>query len=244
MLWGNAAAQSHTIPNLLDEMRATRVDRALVLPIAFGLPFGDDLSERWLRAIADAGAGGRLLPGASVHPRDPEAVAKLRRYAAQGARAVKLHPAAQRFFPDAPEAMPIYEECARLGLPVVFHGGRAGIEPAYTHQFTLMRHYEGALRRFPELPFVIGHAGARDVADAIPLAQRNPNAWLGIHGQGVTTLHELIERVGADRLLFGSDWPFYHLAATLAKVLIVTEGRPDDRYAILRGNADRLLGVG
>ncbi len=243
MLWGNAAAQSHTIPNLLDEMRATRVDRALVLPIAFGLPFGDDLSERWLRAIADAGAGGRLLPGASVHPRDPEAVARLRRYAAQGARAVKLHPAAQRFFPDAPEAMPIYEECARLGLPVVFHGGRAGIEPAYTHQFTLMRHYEGALRRFPELPFVIGHAGARDVADAIPLAQRNPNAWLGIHGQGVTTLHELIERVGADRLLFGSDWPFYHLAATLAKVLIVTEGRPDDRYAILRGNADRLLGV-
>ena len=243
MLWGNAAAQSHTVPNLLDEMRATRVDRALVLPIAFGLPFGDDLSERWLQATADAGAGGRLLPGASVHPRDPEAVARLRRYAAQGARAVKLHPAAQRFFPDAPEVIPIYEECARLGLPVVFHGGRAGIEPTYTHQFTLMRHYEGALRRFPELPFVIGHAGARDVADAIPLAQRNPNAWLGIHGQGVTTLHELIERVGADRLLFGSDWPFYHLAATLAKVLIVTEGRPDDRYAILRGNADRLLGV-
>jgi predicted TIM-barrel fold metal-dependent hydrolase len=50
--------------------------------------------------------------------------------------------------------------------------------------------------------------------------------------------------VGADRLLFGSDWPFYHLAVTLAKVLIVTEGRPDDRYAILRGNADHLLGVG
>jgi predicted TIM-barrel fold metal-dependent hydrolase len=201
MLWGNAAAQSHTVPNLLDEMRATRVDRALVLPIAFGLPFGDDLSEHWLQATADAGAGGRLLPGVSVHPRDPEAVARLRRYAAQGARAVKLHPAAQRFFPDAPEVIPIYEECARLGLPVVFHGGRAGIEPAYTHQLTLMRHYEGALRRFPELPFVIGHAGARDVADAIPLAQRNPNAWLGIHGQGVTTLHELIERVGADRLL-------------------------------------------
>jgi predicted TIM-barrel fold metal-dependent hydrolase len=243
MLWGSAAAESHTIPNLLDEMRATRVDRALVLPIAFGLPFGDDLSERWLQAIAEAGAGGRLLPGASVHPRDPEAVDKLRRYAAQGARAVKLHPAAQRFFPDAPEAMPIYEECARLGLPVVFHGGRAGIEPAYTHQFTLMRHYEGALRRFPELPFVIGHAGARDVADAIPLAQRHANAWLGIHGQGVTVLRELIERVGADRLLFGSDWPFYHLAATLAKVLIVTEGHPDERTAILRGNAERLLGV-
>ncbi|MDH3211344.1 MAG: amidohydrolase family protein [Myxococcales bacterium] len=244
MLWGSAAAATHTIPNLLEEMRATRVERALVLPIAFGLPFGDDLSERWLRAISEAGAGGRLLPGASVHPRDPEAVVRLRSYAARGARAVKLHPAMQRFFPDAPEAEPIYEACAELGLPVVFHGGRAGIEPTYTHQFTLMRHYEGALRNFPEVQFVIGHAGARDVADAIPLAQRYPNAWLGIHGQGVTTLDEMIRRLGAGRLLFGSDWPFYHLAATLAKVLIVTEGRPDARYAILRGNADRLLGVG
>ena len=137
--------------------------------------------------------------------------------------------------------MEIYEECARLGLVVVFHGGRAGIEPGYTHQFTLMRHYEPMLARYPEVAFVLGHAGARDVADAIPLARRYQNVWLGIHGQGVTTLHELIERVGGERLLFGSDWPFYHLAATLAKVLIVTEGRPDLRTAILRGNADRLL---
>lgn len=242
MLWGSEAAASQTIPNLLDEMDATRIDRALILPIAFGLPFGDDLTERWMEAISHGGAQKRLIPGASVHPRDPERVEKLRRYAARGARAVKLHPAAQRFFPDAPEAMAIYEECARLGLPIVFHAGRAGIEPAYTHQFTLMRHYRAALERFPEVQFVLGHAGARDVADAIPLARRYSNAWLGIHGQGVTTLHELIERLGSDRLLFGSDWPFYHLAATLAKVLLVTEGRPDRRYAILRGNADRLLG--
>jgi len=106
-----------------------------------------------------------------------------------------------------------------------------------------MRHYEGALRSFPEVQFVLGHAGARDVADAIPLAERYPNVWLDVHGQGVTKLHELIERVGSERLLFGTDWPFYHLAATLAKVLLVTEGRPEVRRAILRGNADRLLGL-
>jgi predicted TIM-barrel fold metal-dependent hydrolase len=196
-----------------------------------------------MAAIAQHGASDRLLQGASVHPRDSEATAKLRRYAARGARVLKLHPAAQRFFPDAPELMPIYEECGRLGLPVLFHGGRAGIEPSYAHQFTLIRHYEGALRSFPEVQFVLGHAGARDVADAIPLAKRHPNAWLEIHGQGVTKLHELIETVGSHRLLFGTDWPFYHLAATLAKVLLVTEGRPEVRRAILRGNADRLLGL-
>ena len=242
-LWGSEAAQTQTIPNLLEEMDASLVRQAVILPIAFGLPFGDDLTERWMAAITQHGAGDRLLQAASVHPRDSEATVKLRRYAARGARVLKLHPAAQRFFPDAPELMPIYEECGRLGLPVLFHGGRAGIEPSYTHQFTLMRHYEGALRSFPEVQFVLGHAGARDVADAIPLVKRYPNVWLDIHGQGVTKLHELIEEVGSHRLLFGTDWPFYHLAATLAKVLLVTEGRPGVRRAILRGNADRILGL-
>jgi hypothetical protein len=241
LLWGSRKAATQTIPNLIDEMDASCVAQAMILPIAFGLPFGDDLTERFMSAIERADVGDRLLPGASVHASDPHAVEKLRRYAGAGARIVKLHPAGARFFPDADEMFPIYRACGELGLPVIFHGGRAGIEPEYAHQFTLIRHYEGALRAFPEVQFVLGHAGARDVEDAIALAARYPNVWLGIHGQGVTMLSRLIEEIGPDRLLFGSDWPFYHLAATLAKVLLVTEGRPDIRHALLRGNAARLL---
>jgi len=241
LLWGDSGARTRTIPNLLQEMTLTGVAQAVILPITAGLPFGDDLCERWRVAIDEAGAGQRLLAGASVHPRDPQRLVKLRDHAAAGAYAVKLHPAVQRFYPDAPEAMEIYEECGRLGLPVIFHGGRAGIEPERLHTFTLMRHYEPAFARFPEVQFVLGHAGARDVADAIPLARRHGNVWLGIHGQGVSKLRELVERVGQDRLLFGTDWPFYHLAATLAKVLMISEGKPEMRHAILRGNADRLF---
>lgn len=241
LLWGSSAAATHTVPNLLAEMDATGVERALVLPIAFGLPFGDDLTERFMQAIRTAGAEARLVFGASVHHSDAAAVEKLEGYASAGARAVKLHPAGQRFYPDSDNAMRIYEACGRLGMAVFFHAGRAGIEPEYTHQFTVMRNYEEMLRRFPEVNFILGHAGARDFKDAVPLARKYPNAWMEIHGQGVTRLHELIEHVGHDRLLFGTDWPFYHLAATLAKVLIVTEGRPDIRFAILRGNADRLF---
>ena len=114
LLWGSSAAATHTIPNLLDEMDDCRVSRAVILPIAFGLPFGDDLAERWRIAIGAAGAEERLRLGASVHPRDPEALDALRRQAALGARIVKLHPAAQRFYPDAPELMSIYAECQRL----------------------------------------------------------------------------------------------------------------------------------
>ena len=49
-----------------------------------------------------------------------------------------------------------------------------------------------------------------------------------------------IRLAGAEqRLLFGSDWPFYHIGMSLAKVLLCTESR-HRRFArgrILRDNA-------
>jgi len=241
-LWGSSAASTQTIPNLLAEMDSMRVERSAILPITFGFPFGDDLCERWLEAIDASHSHERFVKGASVHPRDPERISKLERYAAAGARLVKLHPTMQRFYPDDPSMNSIYEACDRLGLAVFFHCGRAGIEPEPTHRYALPRHYEAPLANFPNLQFVLGHGGARDQAAALELAPRYENAWLGIHGQGVTWLSDMIRRTGGERLLFGTDWPFYHLGATLAKVLIVTEGAPDVRGAILRRNAERLLG--
>ena len=42
---GSSAAETQTIPNLIAEMDQTRVGRALILPIAIGLPIGDDSLE-------------------------------------------------------------------------------------------------------------------------------------------------------------------------------------------------------
>ena len=243
LLWGNRKAVTHTIPNLIAEMDATKVTHSMILPIDFGLPFGPNITEAFMQAIEESGQQERLLPGASVHPSDSHAAEKLARYAAAGARMVKLHPAMGRYFPDDEAMFPIYRACDELGLPVIFHGGRAGIEPETMHKYTLMRHYEGAFRAFPNVQFVLGHAGARDAEDAIGLADRHPNLWFDSHGQGVTMLARMLEEIGPERLLYGTDWPFYHLASALAKVLLVTEGKPSERYNLLYGNAARLLGL-
>jgi predicted TIM-barrel fold metal-dependent hydrolase len=240
-LWGNAEAKTHTIPNLLAEMDAVGVERAALLPIAFGLPFRDSLTETWTEAVDTAGVRDRLWPCASVHPRAGDKVARLRRYAAGGARMVKLHPAGQRFYADERVAMEVYAECERLGLPVFFHAGRAGIEPEAGLNYNLMRHMRRVPEEFPRLRVVLGHAGARDVEEASALARAHDNVWLGTHGQGATVLHGLLRDVGPEKLLFGSDWPWYHLAYSLAKVLLATEGWPEARVAVLHGNADRLF---
>ena len=242
-LWGSGSAKTQTIPNLLREMDACGVERVSIMPIAFDLPFGDDLTERWIKAINLADARQRLILGCSVHPQDPARFSRLQAYADAGAGIIKFHPTMQRAYPDSAVMMELYEACERLGLIVFFHCGRAGIEPEPTHRYALPRHYEAALKTFPKLQFVLGHSGARDVAEALPLAQRYDNVWLDMHGQGVTTLNDMLASTGGERMLFGSDWPFYHIAASLAKLLIITEDKPDKRYALLRGNAERLLSL-
>lgn len=242
-LWGNDVVRSHTIPNLIAEMNAMRVQHSIVLPIKLGLPFGDDLTEQWRAAIATADMSARITSGCSVHPEDPNRVEQLIAYAATGARIVKLHPTVQRFYPDDPSMMPFYEEAQRLGMVIFFHGGRAGIEPESSQRYAVPRHYAGVLESFPRLQVILGHAGARDSAGMLELALAHQNAWLGIHGQGVTSLETIIARTGGERLLFGTDWPWYHLGATLAKVLICTDTaeRRAVRQAILRDNALALL---
>ncbi|MHA7839996.1 MAG: amidohydrolase family protein, partial [bacterium] len=242
-LWGNPVVRTHTIPNLLDEMDATRVEAAWILPIRFGLPFGDALTESWTRAVREAGVADRLRVGCSVHPRDERCLERLEAFARAGARVLKLHPTMQRFYPDEPALMPIYEAAERLGLVVFFHGGRAGIEPESTRRHALPRHYEGAFAGFPGLSFVVGHGGARDGEAMLDLARRYENVWLGTHGQSVTHLDAMIRETGGERLLFGTDWPFYHLGASLAKILLVTRApeREGVRRAILRDNALRLM---
>ncbi|MFT4767853.1 MAG: putative TIM-barrel fold metal-dependent hydrolase [Glaciecola sp.] len=242
-LWGNDVVRSHTIPNLIAEMDAMRVQHSLVLPIKLGLPFGDDLTEQWRAAIATAEISDRLMTGCSVHPEDPDRVEQLKRYAATGARVVKLHPTVQRFYPDDPSMLPLYEEAQRLGMVIFFHGGRAGIEPESSQRYAVPRHYAGVLQNFPRLQVILGHAGARDSAGMLELALAHQNAWLGIHGQGITSLETIIAKTGGERLLFGTDWPWYHLGATLAKVLLCTDSsdRVAVRNAILRDNAMTLL---
>lgn len=241
--WGGAAAATHTLANLLAELDAMGGASAAILGMKIGLPFNDQLTGTWMDAIERSPARDRFVPFASVHPRDAGWREQLRGFAARGARGLKLHPEMQRFAPDDPEAMEIYGECERLGLPVIFHAGRSGIEPESIRPYALIRHYVPAIAAYPRVQFLLGHAGARDVADAIAAAQQHPNAWLEIACQGATQLAEILATVGPERVVFGSDWPFYPLAPTLAKVLLVTEGNAAARDAILSGNAARVFAL-
>ncbi|MEE2679019.1 MAG: amidohydrolase family protein [Myxococcota bacterium] len=240
-LLGSAAGRTHTLPNLRQEMDRNGIERAVLLPVRPGFPFRDDLTDPWLEAVAQSGSPERFVVFGAVHPAEASAAAELDALADRGLRGVKLHPTMQRVAPDDPRAMALYEVCRDRNLIVFFHAGRAGVEPEFMQPYALMERYEAPVAEFPDVDFVFGHAGARDFEAALPVARGRRNVWMDAHGQGVRDIGRLVDAVGPERVLFGTDWPLFPQAASLAKLLIATRADAALRDRIFAENARELL---
>jgi predicted TIM-barrel fold metal-dependent hydrolase len=128
-------------------------------------------------------------------------------------------------------------------LPVLFHCGPVGIEPKAAARRSQVERYERTIAENPDTTFVLGHSGALQHDQAIRFADRFPNTYFELSCLGLGALREVVDTVAPERLLYGTDWPFYHQALTLARVLIATDGDTTLRRAILHDNATRLLGL-
>lgn len=237
-LTGKGKRRDHTAPNMARDMRSMNVTHSVVLGIDMAIPNRHPADT--LRAVA-ARPQAEATGYGSVHPRSPLAKVRFEEQLHLGARGIKLHPPNQVFRPDAWYARRIYRWCGQANIPVFFHSGPAGIEPKIGQYCAQMRFYERPLIEFPDTQFVFGHAGSLQHREAIDLQRRYPNVWLEISGLSLDQLREVITEGDPRRIVFGSDWPFYHPVLPLAKVLVATQDRPELRPLILHDNAARLL---
>jgi predicted TIM-barrel fold metal-dependent hydrolase len=228
--------ETHTIPNLEGEMRDLGIVRSVLLPV--DMPVLSTNARRWLSAIVGHEA---LVGFGSVHPFRPGLARELDRQVAAGARGVKVHPAVQLISPENGRALRLYRLCGERALPVLFHCGPVDIEPEIGRRRSQVRLYERGIAECPETTFVLGHSGALQMEEALGFARRYPNVWLEVSSQSLGNVRRILAEAPPERLVFGTDWPFYHQGIQLAKVLIATEGKPDARRAVLYGNAARLL---
>ena len=229
---------THTAPNLLREMDALGITRSVVLP--FDLPVGARNADHLLEVAARYPA---LVPFGSVHPADRDIEVRLARQKGHGAHGIKLHPNGQFISPDAPKTVHLCGRCGQHGLPVLFHCGPVGIEPKAAERRSQVARYEKTIAENPGTTFILGHSGALQYEQAVKFADRYPNTYFELSCLGLSALRTVMDAVPADRLLYGTDWPFYHQALTLARVLIATEDDHDLRRAVLHDNAVRLLGL-
>jgi len=231
--------KTHTIPNLTREMDELGIEKSVSLPIDYPWRLSNNAVDT-LQAVRD---NDRFITFGSVHPYASGVEAKLDRQVALGAKGVKVHPATQVIRPDNPRAMQLYRLCGARNLPVLWHCGPVGIEPKLGRKRSQVVLYEKAIAETEDVIFILGHSGALQMEGALSYAKRYPNVYMDLSCQSLTNLRTILNEADADRLMYGTDWPFYHQAIALAKILVATEDDRELRSKVLYGNAARLFGV-
>lgn len=100
----------------------------------------------------------------------------------------------------------------------------------------------GLAKRFPDTTFVLGHLGFINIdLYALNLVEPQGNVVVETSGGYTCVLRAALDRLGADRVLFGSEYPLQHPTVELAKVRAL-ELAPEIRRQVVWSNARRLLG--
>lgn len=104
------------------------------------------------------------------------------------------------------------------------------------------KHVRGVLEAYPSISFLMGHCLKSAWHAAADVARDHPNAWLeltGVLGQW-GALQIMCEEAGSDRMLFGTDLPWYGHHQGIGH-LLCAEITDEDIHNICHRNAERLL---
>jgi uncharacterized protein len=248
---------------------AGRIDRAWAL-FSFELPglpwppergfwrtqpafpeLGDVLRTANVAACALADGDPRLRAFVSAHPAVLEAEALGAHVAelldAGRAHGVKLHTIGQRLYPADPGLWPTYAALAARGAPVVAHCGpdRHGAGLSTPAAFAPVA------EAFPGLPLVLAHLGGGAWRDVAAFAHAYPRvrfdlseivSWTGSEvGPSADELVALIREIGVERVLMGSDFPWYEPSDVVAAVLELPGLGEEERALLMGGNAAALV---
>jgi predicted TIM-barrel fold metal-dependent hydrolase len=232
-LGADADGTTQTWEELVARMDAHRIEHTNVFSFAHGDLAGFREANDAVLAAARA-SGDRLVPYARAHP-EPGDEAELRRALAAGARGVKLHPLRGKFGFDDPGVERAVAVAHEHAVPVLFHAGR-GVDP-YAAAIA------GLLRRYPDAPLILAHCAMSDLHDVAERTAGLPNMVLDTSLWNPLEVQVLVSEVPPERLVFGTDAPYYDPLSVLAKLVLPLRrgGASDDLVrGALYGTPERI----
>ena len=131
-----------------------------------------------------------------AHKNDPQCVG------------IKIHPAGTKTHADDEAFRPCWEVAREVNKPIMAHTWDvSSYNPSQV--YAVAGKFEKWLAEYPDVNFVFGHSGGRynGIKTAIALGKKYPNAYFDIAGDIWYNgfLETLVEGVGEDRVIFGSD---------------------------------------
>jgi uncharacterized protein len=169
-----------------------------------------------------------------------------------GLRGAKFQPIAQRFFPSDKQFYPLWEMCAKLKLPVVFHTGMTGLGAGvrggdgFHLKYGQPMHLDDVAADFPEMTIIGAHPAWPWQDEMLAIMLHKTNVYCDLSGWSPKyfppALVKYANSLLQDRALFGSDYPFFSPERWLQDFETV-QFRPEVRQKILLTNAQKLLGL-
>jgi predicted TIM-barrel fold metal-dependent hydrolase len=221
------------VEDVLAQLDQAGIDRGVVMTIVDAPVHRAGALEDL--AAACAGSAGRLYAFARVHPWHEQAPALVAHAIDDlGFRGVKLHGVSTLAHPGSEPVLRLLRVAADRGVPVMFHCG----DDPFTTPFELA----DAARGVPDAVVVLAHTGGyAHTEDAISVAEDLPNVYVDTSAMPYpAAIKDAVRRMGAERVLFGSDAPGCPAPIELAKVRMAGLGDAD-LGLVLGGNALRLL---
>ena len=253
-----------SVDMLLKHMDFCGIDYAVVFP-PFACQYNNSMEQanRWAWKQIYPHCD-RLLAACTLFPLASNAVKMLKICSDEGIRLVKIHPSIDLYDISDPAATDFYAEAERLGIILDFHTGPHGTRLSLTRP----EKFDNIAWDFPDLKLIFEHLGGRTYFEEFLAIINNHNVRRRDSGQcscvfgGLTStfsnvgehlmwyinptkLMELIDIVGADKLIFGIDFPWNDKQQTRKDIEIINslDMPMQDKAKILEGNLTSLLGI-
>jgi predicted TIM-barrel fold metal-dependent hydrolase len=226
-----------TLAGLRKSMKQAGVSRAVLLPIATKPSQVATINKTCKDLMApDA------IPFGTLHPGSYTFLDDIAMLASSGVKGIKFHPEYQDFYIDEPRYFPIYDALQSSGLIVVFHAGK---DPGpFTCDHSLPPAFKEIYSNFPRLKIVAAHMGGWRVWNDVEKHMLDLPIFFDASAirewMDPKEFVRLARRHGTDRILFGSDSPWFDQDADI-RWIDASDLSSEEKEKIFHKNAEALL---
>lgn len=229
-----------------EQLKEAGIDRGIVVPggmldvrkitdyiIGKEKPSKQPPNNQYLKEQIDANPN-TLTAFYCVNPHESNAVEELENAFKSGFKGLKLSPMTHQFSFASKTVKDLAKLCGDYGLPLYTH---TVFSPGASTKRLI-----ALAKEFPDTTFILGHMGFGPADTEAAEGAKMDNFYLETSQGSYLHIKETVKKVGASKIIFGSEFPLSHPALELKNILLL-DLTDDELDQILGKNIMNLLGL-